>query len=151
MGEKKKFPLSSIVIVLAVVTIVALIGLSASLIIYSKQNSTLQDKNKQISDLQSQLSAPKLVSIGLQYNDNRTDPNAPFLHITGYLVNVGSATAKNCAIHVTAGQNGNSTPLNMTATIVASLDAGAYQTIDIQLPYSGPALVTYTSFLAWTN
>ncbi|MGO8805339.1 MAG: LapA family protein [Candidatus Bathyarchaeia archaeon] len=151
MGENKKSSHSSLIIVLAVIAIVALIGLTSSLIIYSKQNSTLQDKNKQISDLQSQLSAPKLVSIGLQYNDNRSDPNSPFLHITGYIVNVGSATAKNCAIHVTAGQNGNATPLNMSTTIAASLDAGIYQIIDVQLPYTGPSLTTYTSYLAWTN
>jgi hypothetical protein len=150
MSEKKKVSRNTVVVALSALCIVALVGLSASLIVYSQQNSTLQDKNTQIASLQSQLGAPKLVSIGLQYTDNRSDSNAPFLQITGYVVNVGDAQANNCTIHVTAVQDGNITALDTSATIT-SLDAGAYETIDLQFPYTGQALVAYTSYLAWTN
>ena len=138
--------------VLAVVVIAALIVLSGMLFIYIQQNITLQDKDKQIANLQSQsqLTTPKLVSVGLQYTDNRTNSNEPFLHITGYVVNVGNAEANNCTIHVDAYQNGNVTALDTSATIT-SLDAGAQEAIDLQFPYTGQALVDYTSYLAWTN
>jgi len=129
---------------------VAIIALGASLIVYSQQSGSLKDKNNQIALLQSQLGTPKLMSIGLQYTDNRSDTNAPFLRITGYVVNVGSTKANNCTIQVNAVQNGNVTGIDTTKTIT-SLDAGAYEPIDIQFPYTGDALVAYTSQLAWTN
>ena len=150
VGEKKKKSPSVVVTALAIVCIVALIGLTASLIVYNQQNTALQNKDSQIASLQSQLGAPKLVSIGFNYTDNRANTNAPFLHITGYVVNVGGESAKNCTIHVNAVQNGNETALNTTTT-VNSLDAGAYEAIDIQFPYTGQALVAYTSYLTWSN
>jgi hypothetical protein len=118
-----------------------------------QQNITLQDKNNQIASLQNQLATPKLVSIGLlglQYTDNRSDTNAPFLQITGYVFNVGSSEANNCTINVNAVQNGNVTALD-TSKAITSLDAGAYETINLQFPYTGQALEAYTSYLAWTN
>ena len=151
MGEKKKGSASIVVTVLAVVVIVSLIGLTASLVVYSQQSGTMQDKDKQISNLQSQLSTPKLVSVGLQYTDNRSDTNVPFLHVTGYVVNVGATKANNCTIHVTAIQNDNVTALDTTKVISTSIDAGLSQTIDIEFPYTGPALEAYTSYLAWNS
>ena len=148
MSEKKRS--LNITNVLGAVLIIVLVALSVLLGVYIQQNTTLQNKDNQIASLQNQLATPKLVSIGLQYTDNRSDANAPFLHITGYVVNVGSAKANNCTIHVNAVQNGNVTALDTSATIT-SLDAGAYETIDLQFPYTGQALVAYTSYLAWTN
>ena len=92
----------------------------------------------------------KLESIGLQYTDNRSDTNAPFLQITGYVVNVGTAKANNCTIHVTATQSGNVTTIDTSATI-PSLDPEASEPIDLQFPYTGQALVAYNSSLSWTN
>ncbi|MGA3290352.1 MAG: hypothetical protein ABSD42_08955 [Candidatus Bathyarchaeia archaeon] len=146
----KKTVSLNIVITLTALLIIALIALSGILYVYVQQNSTLQDKNKQIASLQNQLATPKLVSIGLQYTDNRSDTNAPFLHITGYVVNVGTAIANNCTIHVTAIQSGNVTALDTSATI-PSLEAGKYETINLQFPYTGQALEVYTSGLTWTN
>lgn len=149
MSQKKK-SLNKITVLVAALAIVALIALSAILYVYVQQNSTLQDKDNQIASLQNQLTAPKLVSIGLQYTDNRSDANAPFLHITGYVVNVGNTKANNCTIHVNAIQNGNATAIENTATI-DPLDAGAYEAIDLQFPYTGQALVAYNAFLEWTT
>jgi len=148
--EKKTVSLN-IVTVLAALVIVASIALSGILYVYVQQNSTVQDKDNQIASLQNQLTAPKLVSIGLQYTDNRSDANAPFLHITGYVVNVGSAKANNCTVYVYAVQSGNVTAFDTTLTI-APIDAGAYEAIDLQFPYTGQALEAYSSCqLAWTN
>jgi hypothetical protein len=149
--SQKKKSLNKVAVALAALAMVALIGLSAISYVYVQQNSTLQDKDNQIASLQNQLATPKLVSIpGLQYTDNRSNVNAPFLHITGYVVNVGSAKANNCTIHVNAVQDGNVTALDTSATIT-SLDAGAYETIDLQFPYTGQALEAYTSYFTWTN
>ncbi len=148
--SQKKTVSRNIVFVLAAVVMVALIGLGASLIIYSQQSNSLKDKDNQIAALQNNSGAPKLVSIGLNYTDDRSDANAPFLHITCYVVNVGGAKANNCTVHVNAEQGGNVTALDTTKTIT-SLDSGAYEPIDIQFPYTGSALETYTSFLTWTN
>lgn len=149
MTEKKK-SLNIFTVLAATVAIVALIGLIGVSYVYVRQNSTLQDKNSQIASLQNQLTTSKLVNVGLQYTDNRSDTNSPFLQITGYVVNVGNAEANNCTIHVNAEQNGNVTALETSATI-PSLAAGAYETINLQFPYTGQALIVYTSYLTWTN
>jgi hypothetical protein len=148
--SQKKTVSRNIVVVLAALAMVALIGLGASLIVYSQQSNSLKDKDNQIASLQGSSGAPKLVSIGLNYTDDRSDPNAPFLHITGFVVNVGNTKANNCTIQVNAVQNGNVTALD-TAKTITSLDAGAYETIDLQFPYTGEALTAYTSNLSWTN
>jgi hypothetical protein len=135
---------------LAALAMVALIGLGASLIVYSQQSNSLKNKDTQIASLQSNLGAPKLLSINLTYTDNRSDANAPFLHITGFVVNVGNTKASNCTVNVNAEQDGNVTALDTTKTIT-SLDAGTYEPIDIECPYTGNALVAYSSYLTWTN
>ena len=149
----KKTVSLNIVITLTALLIIALIALSGILYVYVQQNSTLQDKNKQIASLQNQLATPKLASFslqGLQYTDNCSNTNAPFLQITGYVVNVGSTKVNNCTINVKAYQNGNVTALDTSATI-PSLEAGKYETINLQFPYTGQALEVYTSGLTWTN
>lgn len=129
---------------------IALVGLGTSLSIYIQQKSSLQNKDKQIVALQNQLDTPKLISIGLQCIDNRSNVNAPFLQVTGYVVNVGSAKANNCTVCVIAIQNGNVTALD-TSVGINSLDAGAYETINVQFSYTGQPLIAYSSYLSWTN
>jgi len=151
MSEKKIVSRNVVVMALSALCIVALVGLSASLIVYTQQNSSLQAKDNQIANLQTQLGTPKLVSIGLQYTDNQSNTNAPFLHITGYVVNVGNAKANNCTVHVYAVQSGNVTAFDTTLKI-APIDAGASEAIDLQFPYTGQPLVMYSScLLSWTN
>jgi hypothetical protein len=149
MSEKKS--LSKGTVALAAVAMVALIALSAISYVYMQQNSALQDKDKQIADLQSQSTTPKLIIVpDFQYMDDRSDSHSFFLHVTGYVVNVGGAKANNCTIHVNAVQNGNVTAIDTTATI-KSVEAGAYEAIDLRFPYTGQALVAYSSYLEWTT
>jgi hypothetical protein len=143
-----KKSLSKGTLALAALAMVALIALVSVSYVYFQQNATIQDNN-QIASLQTQ-AAPKLVSIGLNYTDNRADAHSLFLHVTGYAVNVGGAKANNCTIHVNAIQNGNVTAIDTTATI-NSLDAGAYEQIDLQFPYTGQPLVAYSSYLEWST
>jgi hypothetical protein len=150
MAQKKKT--SNVTNVLAIACIVSLIFLSASLIFYSQQTSNVVNKNNQIASLQNKLTAtkPNLISISLQYTDNRSNTNTPFLQISGYVVNVGNGQANNCTIHITAYRDGNVTALDTSATI-PSLDAGADETINVQFPYTGQPLGFYNSYLTWTN
>jgi len=146
--EKKRS--LNLVTILAIIIIVALFVLSGVLAVYVQQDINSQNQNKKIASLQNQLDTPKLISIGLQYTDNRSNTNAPALQITGYVVNVGTAKANNCTIYVTAIQSGNVTAIDTSATI-PSVDAGAYDTVNLQFPYTGQALEAYTSGLTWTN
>jgi Tfp pilus assembly protein PilX len=150
----------STVHVLLVLVIVALFVLSGVLAVYVQQNINSQNQSKEISSqskqitiLQNQLNqleSPKLISIGIQFTDNRSEPNAPFLRVSDYVVNVGTAEANNCKIYVTATQGENATALN-TSAFIPSLEAGAFETIDLQFPYTGQALISYTSYLTWTT
>jgi len=148
MSEKKTVS-RNVAIVLAVLCIAALIGLNISVYTNWQQTNALQEKDTQNINSQGQIAIPKLISIDLKYTDDRSNANAPFLHITGYVVNVGNVKANNCTIHVNAIQNANATALYTTGTIV-SLDAGNYTAIDVQFPYTGQALVAYSSYLEWT-
>jgi hypothetical protein len=147
--SKKRLSAPSIATILAIVCLVVLIAFSGVLYVFIQQNSILREKDKQIAALQNQ-GTPKLVNVGLQYTDDRSNANAPFLHITGQVVNNGDVKANNCTIHVNAIQGENATALD-TSAVIPSLDAGATETIDLQFPYAGQALVAYSSYLEWTN
>ena len=96
------------------------------------------------------LPAAKLIRVGMQYIDNRTDPSAPFLEVTGYICNFGTSTANNCVLHVSATRNDNSTGIDSSANI-ESIQAGNYTKVDIQFPYHGTPLITFSSNLEWGN
>jgi hypothetical protein len=146
--------------ILAILCIAALIGLNISVITYfsdiNAKNETITQKDQQIIDLQTQIAnltaatGPKLVSIGLQYTDNRTLTNSSFLHVTGYVCNVGNARANNCVIRISAIQNGNITAID-TSAVISAIEAGAYKLIDIQFPYAGQPLIAYSAYLDWTS
>jgi hypothetical protein len=157
MAQTPKTVKRSVAIAFAILCVVTLIGLNFSVITYF---SEMQNKNKEIQTLNSQLDqaqaqmlnittpAPRLISVGMEYKDNRTNPSAPFLQVTGYVVNVGTGKANNCAIRVSAIQNGNGTAIDESVAI-NSVEAGAFQKIDIQISYSGNAIVAYSANLEW--
>jgi hypothetical protein len=93
---------------------------------------------------------PNLVSTNFQYTDNRTNPDAPFLHLTGTVTNNGNATANNCVVRLNAIQSGNETAINTTQSF-ESLAAGESTNIDLEFPYTGDALLAYNAVLEWTN
>ena len=93
---------------------------------------------------------PNLVGTNFQYTDNRTNPDAPFLHLTGTVTNNGNATANNCVVHLNAIRSGNETAID-TKQSFESLAAGESTNIDIEFPYAGDALVAYNAVLEWTN
>jgi hypothetical protein len=116
-------------------------------------NDQIVDLQTQIANQTAQVSAdsnPKLISLGMLYSDNRTNPNAPFLKITGYIVNVGQNTANNCTLYVSAIQNGNNTAIN-TAAVINPISAGNWTSIDLQFPYTGQPIIAYSANVDWTS
>jgi hypothetical protein len=160
MTQTGKTPNRKLVLALAAICTILIVALNISITFYYSEmnvkNTQIQQLNNQIDDVQALIdnqtlttSTPKLISLGMNYADNRTDPNAPFLLVTGYVVNVGTSTANNCTINVSAIQNGNSTAIENSA-IIKSLAPGTYERIDIQFQYNGQPIVAYTTNLKWS-
>ena len=159
MTQKAKTVSRKVAIALVVLCIATLVALNFSIITYysemNSKNSQIQSLNNQVVNLQTQvangtLPTAKLITVGMQYTDNRTDISAPFLEVTGYVCNVGTNTANNCVLHVTATRTDNSVGIDSSANI-ESLQAGAYTKVDIQFPYHGTELTQYNSTLEWGN
>jgi hypothetical protein len=158
MTQTTKTVSRKVAIALGVLCVVTLVALNFSMITYysemNNKNNQIQTLNDQIVDLQTQIAngtlSAKLVSIDMKYNDNRTDPSAPFLQVTGYICNVGTNTANNCVLQVTATRSDDSTGIDSSANI-ESLQAGAYTKVDVQFPYHGTPLIAFTSNLEWGN
>lgn len=114
-----------------------------------EQVTELQD---QVEALQNQLSSitpastsARVINVGLGARDDRSDPNNPFLYVSGYVCNVGSETAYNVRLHVTAYQ-GSVRVINSYYEIASSLVKDGSKYVEARFYYSGPAL-TYNS---WT-
>lgn len=144
MTQKPKMSKKNLTIILGIVCVAVIAGVSLGVVTY------YSDVNGNKSGTQD-TKVPELVTAGMQYQDNRTDASAPFLHVTGSINNVGNATANNCTLHMVAVQNGNVTAIDQTVNI-DPIAAGATQTIDLTFNYTGEAIVAYNSpTLDWTN
>ena len=144
MTQKPKMSKRNLTVIAGIVCIAIIAGVSLGLMTY------FSDANRNNPKTQDTL-VPKLVTSGMQYQDNRTDANAPFLHVTGTITNEGNATAKSCTLHMVAIQNANVTAIDKTVNI-DPIAAGATQPIDLTFAYTGDALLAYNSpTLDWTN
>jgi hypothetical protein len=159
MTQTNKTVSRKVAIALAILCIVTIVALNFSIITYYTEmnikNNQIQTLNDHIVALQTQIAngtvpAAKLIEVGMQYIDNRTDISAPFLEVTGYICNVGTDTANNCVLHVSAIRGDGSSGINSSANI-ESLEAGAYSKVDIQFPYHGTPLASFNSNLEWGN
>jgi predicted histidine transporter YuiF (NhaC family) len=152
---------NKVMIALALLCIATIIGLNISIITYysdvTAKNKQIQTLNEDIVTLQTQIqnltsptigAPPRLITLGMNYTDIRTNPSNPYLQISGYVVNVGQSKANNCTIQISAIQTGNSTAID-TAKVIDSLSAGMYEKIDVQIPYTGQPLVAFSSNLEW--
>jgi hypothetical protein len=158
MTQTPKTVEKRVAVVLAILCVAMVVALNVSIITFysitSSKNDQIKSLNSQIADIQTQVAnitspAPRLISIGMHYSDNRTDQNAPFLTVIGYVCNVGTGTANNCAVHVIAIQNGNGTAIDKFIAI-NSIEAGTFREIDAQIPYNGQPLMAYSANLEWT-
>jgi hypothetical protein len=159
MIQTNKTVSRKVAIALAILCIITIVALNFAVITYytgmNSKNDQIQTLNDQIVTLQTQvangtLPAPKLIAVGMQFIDNRTDATATFLEVTGYICNVGTTTANNGVLHVSAIRTDNSTGIDSSANI-ESLQAGVYTKIDIHFPYHGTPLIEFSSNLEWGN
>ena len=158
-NPSKKLASRKLVLILAALFAITLVGLNIAVAAYfaetNAKDTQIKQLNDQIDSIQAQISslnlttpAPNLISVGMQYNDNRTNTIAPFLEITGYVINVGTAQANNITVRVFAIQDGNNTAIDISSPI-NSLAAGNYEKIDLLFPYTGSPLIAYSSNLQW--
>jgi hypothetical protein len=159
MTQPAKTVSRKVAIALGILCVATLVALNFSVITYysgmNSKNNQINTLNDQIVSLQTQiasgtLTGANLKEVGMLYNDNRTDPSAPFLQVTGYICNFGTNTANNCVLHVSATQNDNSQAIDNSANI-ESIPAGNYTKVDITIPYQGNPLISFSSNLEWGN
>ena len=91
-----------------------ILSLQSEITALEEQVTDLQDQveaqQNQILNLQNQISSltpiqgPRIVNVGLGADDNPYNSTHRFLRVSGYVCNVGSKTAFNVRLHVTANQ-----------------------------------------------
>jgi TolA-binding protein len=126
----------------------------------SNLNSQINSLKAQIANLQNQivdlqnqinsLKAPKLIKVDLRAEDNRPWLQTPYLHVYGYVCNVGTNTAYNSKIHVIAYQSGGVVAIN-TDIILGTIYGESWKSVDANLYYQGNALTGWTLTLEWTS
>jgi len=125
----------------------------------SDLNSQISSLNAQITSLQNQitylqnqidtLKAPKLIKVHLMSDDNRPWLGTPYLHVYGYVCNVGTYTAYSSKIHVVAYQSGGVVAIDTYITL-GTIYGESWTSVDSNIYYSGSALVSWTLTLEWT-
>jgi chromosome segregation ATPase len=116
-------------------------------------NTQITNLQNQITDLQNQinsLKAPKLIKVDLRAEDNRPWLQTPYLHVYGYVCNVGTFTAYNSKIHVVAYQSGGVIAIDTYITL-GSISGESWTRVDTNVYYSGSALTGWTLTLEWTS
>jgi len=105
----------------------------------------LAKKNAEIDSLKT----AKLVSVNLKAEDNRSIVQAPFVHVYGYVVNVGNSTAADAKIHVVLQQSGG-VVANETYVDLGSVGGGSVVSVDTKVYYEGSEIVIASMVLEWT-
>lgn len=123
------------------------------------QSQGVSDKDAQIAALLDQLAqknveinslmAAKLVSVNLQAEDSRASVQAPYVNVSGYVVNVGNSTADDAKIHVVLQQSGGVVAKD-TYVNLGSVDGEAVVSVDTKVYYEGSEIVLASLVLEWT-
>jgi hypothetical protein len=110
------------------------------------------DKDALIAALQDEidsLKAAKLVSMNLKAEDNRSIVQTPYVHVYGYVVNVGNNTADDAKIHVILQQSGNVVAKD-TYIDLGSVGGEAFVSVDTKVYYEGNEIALASLVLEWT-
>jgi cell division protein FtsB len=121
-----------------------------------EQVTELQDQveaqQNQILSLQNQLvsTAARVINVGLGARDDRSNPNDPFLSVSGYVCNIGAETAYNVRLHVTAYQG--SVQVIDSYYNIGTIAKEDSRSVEAKFYYSGPALTanSWTMTPEWT-
>lgn len=119
----------------------------------TNMQNQISNLNSQITSLENQinaLKAPKLTGVDLNGEDNRPFLATPYLHVHGYICNMGTNTAYNSRIHVVAYQSGGVTAIDTYITL-GIISGQSCKSIDSKVYYSGSALTSWSLPLEWTD
>jgi hypothetical protein len=91
----------------------------------------------------------KLIAVDLKSDDNRPFLGTPYLHVYGYLCNVGGVAAINVRVHVVAYQSGGVIAIN-TDIVLGSIAGEAWIKVDGSPTYTGGSLTGWTITPTWS-
>lgn len=87
--------------------------------------------------------APKLVSVNLLADDNRTVLATPYLHVHGNICNVGTNSAYYWTLHVVGYQSGGVVAIH-TFIDLGIVTGESWTSVNLILYYNGSALTSWT-------
>ena len=120
---------------------------------YQNYVSTHIHTNSEYNSLQSQvnnLTAPKLIGVDLGGVDTRPLSGRPYLHVSGYVCNVGTNTANNSKIHAILYQSGEVVAEDTYITL-GIINGESWIDVDSNIYYNGLPLTGYNITLEWTS
>jgi len=113
----------------------------------ASQNANLQGQADSLQNQVNSLEAPKLIEVNLTADDNRPPPpQQTYLHVYGYVCNVGNDTAYNATLYVEAF-HGAVLTLNTTISL-GTINGGSYTSVNSQVVYPGFPL---TAWHVWSS
>jgi hypothetical protein len=95
------------------------------------------------------LQAPKVINVGIIATDNRPLLQTPYLHVSGFVCNVGTNFADNTRLHVVAYQSGGVVAID-TYINIGPIFGEFWQSVSGDLFYDGGALTSWTITPEWT-
>lgn len=114
------------------------------------KDTEIADINEQINDLRE----AKLMNVGTGASDHR-EGDSPYLHVYGYVCNIGREIAYNAKIHVTADHINGETAIDTYITMgqLPSLSEGSVYVLQQFITYDGSNIDigTVTITPEWTN
>jgi hypothetical protein len=95
------------------------------------------------------LQAAKLISVNLKAEDNRSIVQTPYVHVYGYVVNVGNNTANDAKIHVVLQQSGGVVAKDAYIDL-GSVGGESVVSVDTKASYEGSEIALASLDLEWT-
>ena len=135
------------ILVIAIIAVIAVFGVTGALAAYWHAESQANTEQPTPTPVPG---TPKLESANLRYVDNRTDPDAPYVEVTGTVTNTGDHTANNCAVHLVATRGSDETVIDAKQPF-DPLEPGETREVNVKFTYTGDALLACTATLDWTN
>jgi|GEM_PF-1613989 len=131
----------------------------------TEKNTEIADLRRQIANLQNQiealqnqvtllqnqlntLKAPKLIVVELRVEDIRPWLQTPYLHVYGYICNVGTNTANESKLHIIAYQ-GDGVVAKETDILLGSIPGESQAYVDANIYYTGSPITKYEIALNW--
>ncbi|MEM2130665.1 MAG: hypothetical protein QXZ70_08725 [Candidatus Bathyarchaeia archaeon] len=115
-----------------------------------EQVAALQNATARLSAELNELRGAKLISVNLKAEDSGATSGTPYVHVSGYVVNVGNSTAENAKIHVILQQSGGAV-LKEAYVDLGSVAGWSFVSVDSKIYYDKGSNVVFVSMnLEWS-